>query len=82
MNCLERIAACVLIALSVGCGAPGMIRATAVEGTLRRVIERHEIYTKDNDNLSNLQRRVDLRDGELLSRVLDEALEKEKVTHD
>ena len=62
--------------LTTGC-ASGMIRAEAIEGTLRRTLHRHQTYTKNNETLSDLQRRVDLRDGELLERVLDAALEKE-----
>lgn len=69
--------ACLL--LTTGC-ATGMIRATAIEGTLRRTLHRHQTYTENNESLSSLQRRVDLRDGELLERVLDEALEKEDAS--
>lgn len=59
---------------STGCGAPGYIRADAIQGTMKRVIGRHQVYTQMDPALSDLQKRANMRDGELLDQLLDEAL--------
>lgn len=56
-----------------GCGAPGYIKAEAIEGTLHRVIERHDHYTDRDIGLAPLERRANLRDTELLMKLLEEA---------
>lgn len=57
-----------------GCGAPGYIRAEAIQGTLRRVIARERVYTTNDASLSDQEKRINLRDGELLEAALDTAL--------
>lgn len=55
-----------------GC-ATNMIRADAIDGTLRRVAERHDVYIQADPDLDELERDIYLRDTELLRRLLDEA---------
>lgn len=61
-----------LLALT-GCGTPGYVRADAIEGTLNRALDRHDAYVREDESLSDLQKRTDLRDSELLRRVVKEA---------
>jgi hypothetical protein len=56
----------------VGCQS-GTIQATAVDGTFRRVADRHDKYIASDASLSPLEKRIDLRDTELLRGVLDAA---------
>jgi hypothetical protein len=44
-----------------------------VDGTFRRVAARHDKYIADDITLSPLEKRIDLRDTELLRGVLDAA---------
>ena len=63
-------------ALLAGCTSPGNIPASMVEGTMRRVIRRHNTYVENDPGLTPLQKRTMKRDGTLLEKVLDEALKK------
>lgn len=53
------------------------IRASAIDESLRGVVERHAAYTEVDASLSDLEKRVNLRDGTLLIEILDEALKGE-----
>lgn len=79
-----------ILLMLVGCGAPGYIKASAIDGTLRRVIERHDAYTDADPALDEklgkskkdkqarvLQYRTNKRDTELLLELLDEVQESE-----
>ena len=56
------------------CGCmTGMIRAEAVDGTLRAVAGRHDKYITADSTLVDIERRIYLRDTELLTHLLDEA---------
>ena len=72
---LAFVSAILTFALSSlqGCGTPGYIRAEAIDTTVRGMVERHDAYTVSDPALSDLERRVYLRDGELLLQLLDEA---------
>ena len=69
--------ALIAFALLVGCGTPGYIRADAIEDTLMGVMERHDFYVSSDPDLSDLSKRVSLRDTELLRRLLEEAQDPE-----
>jgi len=59
-----------------GCAArEGYVQARSMEATLRGLVRRHERYTKADKTLSPLEKRVNLRDGELLIRLVEEAQE-------
>lgn len=77
MNCLQAALAALVLLLTAGCTAPGNMPATMIEGTLRRVVKRHNAYVENDTGLTPLQKRTAKRDGTLLLRVLDEALPKE-----
>lgn len=62
-----------LVLVFTGCYGSGVIKADAVSGTLTRVVERHQAYVAKDEALTELQRRVALRDGELLLKVVQEA---------
>jgi hypothetical protein len=62
-----------LIASVVGCTGPGVIQAQAIDGSVRRVADRHDEYVQRDQFMSELERRIALRDTELLRKVLDEA---------
>lgn len=49
------------------------IQASAIDGSLRGIVSRHKAYTEADTSLSDLERRVNLRDGELLIDILEEA---------
>lgn len=56
-----------------GCGTPGYVRADAIEGTVKGLVQRHDAYVGADESLSELTRRIHLRDGELLLRLIEEA---------
>lgn len=73
-SAVKKAAAAVLLcAVFVGCGTPGYIKASAIEGTLVRLIDRHDVYVEADASLSEPQRRANLRDGTLLKKLLSEA---------
>ncbi len=63
----------IILLLLVGCGTPGFIRADAIEGTVKRLVDRHDVYVEADPSLSDLQKRVNKRDGELLLLLLEES---------
>ena len=75
---MRRLVALIVVILSVGCSPAGYIRADAVDGTLRRVVRRHKTYTKADESLTELERKLNLRDGELLIETLNAAKAAEK----
>jgi hypothetical protein len=62
-----------LLLVCSGCATSGTIRAAAVDSTFRRVADRHDKYINADPTLSDLEKRVDLRDTAVLRGVLDEA---------
>lgn len=83
------------LALLAGCTCPGYINPEALDGTLRRVIYRHQAYVLTDQNLlpdpsddgeaaktKTLQKRTMLRDGELLGQLLDAALKAKKAAEE
>lgn len=74
MNCLQLAVALVIALFASGCTSPGNMPAEMIEGTLRRVVKRHNTYVENDEGLTPLQKRTAKRDGTLLLRVLDEAL--------
>lgn len=70
---LCSIAAFLGLLVLTGCGTPGYVRADAIDGTLFRTLDRHDAYVREDESLSDLQKRTDLRDSELLRRVVTEA---------
>lgn len=70
MKYLAPIAFTALV-LIAGC-ATG-INPAAVDGAFRRVADRHDRYVNADALLSPLEKRIDLRDTELLRGVLDAA---------
>lgn len=67
-----------LLLLSSGCAPQGYVRADAIDGTLRRVIKRHDSYTEADKELKPFNKRLNLRDTELLLKLLDEAKKEPK----
>jgi hypothetical protein len=65
------LALCSLVAVA-GCQS-GTIQAAAVDGAFRRVAARHDVYVASDPLLSPLEKRIDLRDTELLRGVLNAA---------
>lgn len=76
MNCFQLAMALVIALFATGCTSPGSMPAAPIEGTLRRVVKRHNTYVENDPGLTPLQKRTAKRDGTLLLRVLDEALPK------
>jgi hypothetical protein len=70
-NLLAPLALLALVLLA-GCGATG-INPAAVDGAFRRVAARHDAYIQADNDLSPIEKRIDLRDTELLRGVLDAA---------
>ena len=66
------------VAFLMGC-AKGMIRAEAIDGTLRGLCDRHDSYVVKDDTLSSAQKETNLRDSALLRKVLDEAQKTEEA---
>lgn len=64
----------------LGASCTHMISADAVDGTLRRVADRHDAYVQADPQLSDLERRADLRDTQLLRQALDTAEGKAPAT--
>ena len=62
-----------LILASSGCTPVGYIDSAAVDGPMTRIIQRHQVYVENDPELDDLDRRVFLRDGVLVQRILDEA---------
>ena len=46
----------------------------SIEGSLRRVVKRHDAYVKADGALKALEKRVNLRDTELLEKAVATAL--------
>lgn len=69
------LAGTVLSLLLSGCGTPGYVRVDAIEGTLNRVMDRHDVYVERDHDLSSAQQKRNLRDTELLRKLLAEAQE-------
>lgn len=65
-----------------GCGTPGYIKAEAIQGTLERVVDRHNTYTIEDESLSDLEKRVNLRDADLLLKLVYEAQEPTEEEED
>lgn len=65
------------LVLLCGCGTPGYIRADAIDGTVKRIRQRHDFYVKADSELAPLERRANLRDTELLETALNEAKKAE-----
>lgn len=75
MNKLTRITAALLLALALapGCVPKGYIRAESLKPTLESALERHDHYVTTDEDLSALERRIHLRDSEVLRLAFDEA---------
>lgn len=71
---MKTLTSLIVLALSmcVGCQT-GTIQADAVDGTFRRVAERHDRYIAADPGLSAVEKSVSLRDTGLLRAVLDAA---------
>lgn len=59
--------------LLVGCAGKGNIRAEAIKVPLTSIVKDHKEYVEKDQTLTPLERRVRLRDGEVLMKVLAEA---------
>lgn len=76
---LTSAAAMAFLLLTVtGCagmagGGTGSLRVAAVEGAFRRVAIRHDNYVNVDPSLTPLERRIDLRDTELLRAAIEAA---------
>jgi hypothetical protein len=67
------VTALFLVALA-GCQSNGpTLNVNAVDGTFRRVADRHDAYVAQDPALDDLHRRVALRDTALLRSTLDAA---------
>lgn len=69
----------VMLLMLAGCSSPGYVRADAIEGTLKRVAERHDAYTVAavaSGHVTKKQGRVDLRDTKLLLKLIETAKSK------
>lgn len=62
-----------VLLLFTGCAPEGYVRADAIKGTLLRVAERHDAYTKADKDLKESNRKRNLRDTALLRRLMEEA---------
>jgi hypothetical protein len=69
---MKALVLVVVLVLS-GCCGSGTIKVDAVEGTLTRVVLRHQSYVEADTNLTPLEKRVAARDGTLLLKLLSEA---------
>ena len=63
----------IVLLVSSGCAPVGYIDSAAVDGPMTRIIQRHQVYVENDPELDDLDRRVFLRDGVLVQRILDEA---------
>jgi len=69
----------VLLLMLTGCGSPGYVRADAIEGTVKRIAERHDAYTVAavaSGHVTKKQGKVDLRDTALLLKLIKTAQDK------
>jgi len=57
-------------------GCSGMIKASQVKIPMNGIMDRHDAYIEADAAMSDLQRRIYLRDSEIIRGVLDEALKK------
>lgn len=62
-----------LVLALAGCGTPGYVSAEAIQPSWERIRARHDAYTKQDKALTDVKRRANLRDTELLGQVLEEA---------
>ena len=72
---LVAVLLCLTVALA-GCAMPGMIRAEPLLGPTQRLVDRHDAYLEDDMGLTPLKRRANKRDGELILKALNTALEE------
>ncbi len=78
-----RLTAVILVLLAaVGCGTPGYIKAEAIEGSVGKLIKRHDAYVDADPTLSDLERRVYKRDGDVLKVVFAEAKQPTEETEE
>lgn len=64
----------ILILTMSSCAQPGYVRAEALQGPLRRLVDRHDGYVTIDSSISTDRKATHLRDGELLLRAVDEAV--------
>lgn len=69
-----------LLVFSTGCSGRTMVDASNIEQPLNDVADRHDEYTRNNEDLSDLEERADLRDTELLREIIDQALTDDSTT--
>lgn len=71
----RSMAVLALAGVLTSCTPPSnYIRSEAVDGPFRGVADRHDAYVNADESLDDLERRIYLRDTELLRRLLDEAV--------
>ncbi len=78
MSWSEAMWAAVLAALLCGCAPPGLVRAEPLLPVVERLVDRHDAYAAVDSSLTPLQLRANLRDGELVLKALNTALEEDK----
>ena len=68
--------------IMIGCSVPGTVRAEPLLPVVERLVDRHDAYTDADTTLSPLQTRANKRDGVLVLKALNTALEEEKEDTD
>jgi hypothetical protein len=58
----------------VGCGAPGYVRADAIDEVVYAVTARHDVYVQADPTLGPEDKATYLRSSEILRRIVTEAL--------
>ena len=66
----------------MGCTPPGLVRAEPLLPVVERLVDRHDAYAAVDSSLSPLQRRVNKRDGELVLKAFNTALEDKEETNE
>lgn len=73
---MKRILAIVaLVAVLPSCKV-GMLSADLIDGSLRGIADRHDAYVQVDPGLTDLERKVFLRDTEIVRRILDEVKQR------
>jgi len=76
MRTKTKIALVLCACTSLGaCAQRYSIDARAIDGVARPVLDRHDAYVLTDQDITDLQREINLRDSALVRELLDTALE-------
>lgn len=68
-----------IVFASSGCSS-GMIRVEAIQDSVERICDRHDVYVQQDPNLDDVQRESQLLTSHLLRQVVAEAADEKDVT--